>query len=91
MPLTGRAYIACSFSGCCWVSVAPSTASAAQTAVTGVSLLQAHAECENGFVTCWLMCSRGMLGWIVLILVAWCGSCWGAPYLDLSRLNFLKR
>ncbi|KAL3160198.1 hypothetical protein ABBQ32_010959 [Trebouxia sp. C0010 RCD-2024] len=34
---------------------------------------------------------RGMLGWIVLILVAWCGICWGATYLALSRLNFLKR
>ncbi|KAL0051690.1 hypothetical protein WJX82_000289 [Trebouxia sp. C0006] len=34
---------------------------------------------------------RGMLGWIVLILLAWCAICWSATYVALSRLNFLKR
>ncbi|DBA79271.1 TPA: hypothetical protein ACH3X2_007820 [Trebouxia sp. C0005] len=34
---------------------------------------------------------RGMLGWIVLILVAWIFINWTATYLALSKLNFLKR
>ena len=38
-----------------------------------------------------LCCSRGMLGWIVLILVAWIFIYWTATYLALSKLNFLKR
>ncbi len=38
-----------------------------------------------------VFCSRGMLGWIVLILLVWCAICWSATYVALSRLNFLKR
>ena len=35
--------------------------------------------------------SRGMLGWIVLILVAWIFINWTATYFALAKLNFLKR
>lgn len=37
------------------------------------------------------VCSRGMVGWIVLILVAWIFINWTATYFALSKLNFLKR
>lgn len=38
-----------------------------------------------------VFCSRGMVGWIVLILVAWIFINWTAIYFALSKLNFLKR
>ena len=38
-----------------------------------------------------VFCSRGMVGWIVLILVAWIFINWTATYFALSKLNFLKR
>ncbi|KAL3150185.1 hypothetical protein ABBQ32_000044 [Trebouxia sp. C0010 RCD-2024] len=34
---------------------------------------------------------RGMVGWIVLILVAWIFINWTATYFALAKLNFLKR
>lgn len=37
------------------------------------------------------VCSRGMVGWIVLILVAWIFINWTATYFALAKLNFLKR
>jgi len=36
-------------------------------------------------------CSRGMLGWIVVILLVWTGICWAVTYIALTKLNFLKR
>ncbi|KAL0021570.1 hypothetical protein WJX77_010078 [Trebouxia sp. C0004] len=34
---------------------------------------------------------RGMLGWIVVILLVWTGICWAVTYIALTKLNFLKR
>ncbi|KAL0018676.1 hypothetical protein WJX77_002041 [Trebouxia sp. C0004] len=34
---------------------------------------------------------RGMIGWIVLILVAWVFVNWSAAYLALAKFNFLQR
>jgi uncharacterized membrane protein len=38
-----------------------------------------------------VFCSRGMLGWIVLILIAWVFVNWTAAYLALSKLSYLQR
>ena len=46
-------------------------------------------NCSSHVVLC--CCSRGMLGWIVLILVVWVFINWTATYFALSKLNYLKR
>ncbi|KAL3141609.1 hypothetical protein ABBQ32_004850 [Trebouxia sp. C0010 RCD-2024] len=34
---------------------------------------------------------RGMLGWIVVILLVWVAICWALTFVCLTKLNFLKR
>lgn len=47
--------------------------------------------CKFNEAIVFIACSRGMLGWIVVILVVWVGICWVFTYVALTKLNFLKR